>query len=335
MNKKYSVFVSSTYEDLKEERQEVVNALLQMDCFPVGMEYFNASDQSQWDVIKSLIDECDYYVLIIAGRYGSVEPKSGKSYTQLEYEYARSIGVPTIAFLYNNPENLPNKDVEKEHVDELNSFKEEVKKHMVKYWSSPTNLSGQVVLSLNQLFKTHKRIGWIRADEKSSAEQNKELLRLREENEKLHEKIKILEENAPDGTDDLCQGDDEFVLQISATVIDDDRRYCDFDFDCELEYKMSWNDICKAILPHLVQFCWERNMSTPLEDFIEAKEPQYSHVHINDLSFQTIKVQLIALGLITEAPKVKTSKTLEAAWTLTKYGTLTLMRIGALRRTNQ
>ena len=65
MNKKYSVFVSSTYEDLKEERQEVVNALLQMDCFPVGMEYFNASDQSQWDVIKSLIDECDYYVLII------------------------------------------------------------------------------------------------------------------------------------------------------------------------------------------------------------------------------------------------------------------------------
>ena len=327
MNKKYSVFVSSTYEDLKEERQEVVNALLQMDCFPVGMEYFNASDQSQWDVIKSLIDECDYYVLIIAGRYGSVEPKSGKSYTQLEYEYARSIGVPTIAFLHNNPENIPSKDVEKEHVDELNGFKEEVKKHMVKYWSSPTNLSGQVVLSLNQLFKTNKRIGWMRADEKSSAEQNKELLRLREDNEKLLEKIRMLEENAPEGTDDLCQGDDEFVLQISATV--------DNIYDDDFEYKMSWNDICKALLPHLVQFCWEYKMSTPIKDFIEAKEPQYRHVRVSDISFQTIKVQLIALGLITEAPKVKTSKTLAAAWTLTKYGTLTLMRIGALRRTNQ
>ena len=327
MNKKYSVFVSSTYEDLKEERQEVVNALLQMDCFPVGMEYFNASDQSQWDVIKSLIDECDYYVLIIAGRYGSVEPKSGKSYTQLEYEYARSIGVPTIAFLHNNPENIPSKDVEKEHVDELNGFKEEVKKHMVKYWSSPTNLSGQVVLSLNQLFKTNKRIGWMRADEKSSAEQNKELLRLREDNEKLLEKIRMLEENAPEGTDDLCQGDDEFVLQISATV--------DNIYDNDFEYKMSWNDICKALLPHLVQFCWEYKMSTPIKDFIEAKEPQYRHVRVSDISFQTIKVQLIALGLITEAPKVKTSKTLAAAWTLTKYGTLTLMRIGALRRTNQ
>jgi hypothetical protein len=175
----------------------------------------------------------------------------------------------------------------------------------------------------------------MRADEKSSAEQNKELLRLREENEKLLEKIKILEENAPEGTNDLCQGDDEFVLQISATVVDDDRRYYDYDFDCELEYKMSWNDICKAILPHLVQFCWECDMSTSLEDFIEAKEPQYTSVHVKDISFQTIKVQLIALGLITEFPKVKTSKTLAAAWTLTKYGTLTLMRIGALRRTNQ
>lgn len=335
MNKKYSVFVSSTYEDLKEERQEVVNALLKMDCFPIGMEYFNASDKSQWEVIKSLIEECDYYILIIAGRYGSVESVSGKSYTQLEFEYAKSIGVPTISFIHEHPENIPDKYTEKEHKEELAQFREIAKNSLVCHWNTKGDLAKDVVLSLIGEFKTHPGIGWMRADEKSSAEQNKELLRLREENEKLLEKIKILEENAPEGTDDLCQGDDEFVLQISATVVDDDRRYYDYDFDCELEYKMSWNDICKAILPHLVQFCWERDMSTSLEDFIEANEPQYTSVHVKDISFQTIKVQLIALGLITEAPKVKTSKTLAAAWTLTKYGTLTLMRIGALRRTNQ
>lgn len=50
-----------------------------MNCFPVGMEYFNASDSSQWEVIKSLIRECDYYVLIVAGRYGSIEEESGKA----------------------------------------------------------------------------------------------------------------------------------------------------------------------------------------------------------------------------------------------------------------
>ena len=59
MEKKYQVFVSSTYEDLQEERKKVMEALLQMNCFPVGMEYFNASDSSQWEVIKSLIRECD------------------------------------------------------------------------------------------------------------------------------------------------------------------------------------------------------------------------------------------------------------------------------------
>ena len=94
MEKKYQVFVSSTYEDLKEERKVVMEALLQMNCFPIGMEYFNAADDSQWDVIKSLIDECDYYVLIIAGKYGSIDKSTGKSYTQKEYEYAVSKNVP-------------------------------------------------------------------------------------------------------------------------------------------------------------------------------------------------------------------------------------------------
>lgn len=325
MDKKYSVFVSSTYEDLKEERQEVVNALLKMDCFPIGMEYFNASDKSQWEVIKSLIDECDYYILIIAGRYGSVEPASGKSYTQLEYEYARKVGVPTIAFLHEKPETLQNMYVEQTYKKELEDFKSEVKKHLVKFWMEPKGLAGQVVLSLHSMFNTHKRVGWMRADEKSSSEQNKEILRLRDENEKLLEKIKNIEENAPEGTKDLCQGEDEFGIQIKATV---DRNY-----DDEFEYKMSWNDICRAILPHLVQFCWEYNMTNYLRDYIAAREPQYTGIHISDISFQIIKVQLIALGLITEAPKVKTSKTLYAAWTLTKYGAITMMRLGALRRT--
>jgi hypothetical protein len=34
----YKVFVSSTYDDLREERAEVQKALLKMKCLPVGME---------------------------------------------------------------------------------------------------------------------------------------------------------------------------------------------------------------------------------------------------------------------------------------------------------
>ena len=79
MNKKYQVFVSSTYQDLKEERAKVIEALLNKDCIPVGMEYFPAADDDQMTLIRELIDDCDYYVLMLGGRCGSVEESSGKS----------------------------------------------------------------------------------------------------------------------------------------------------------------------------------------------------------------------------------------------------------------
>lgn len=43
--RKYQVFVSSTYEDLQEHRRHVMQALLELDCFPAGMELFPSSDQ--------------------------------------------------------------------------------------------------------------------------------------------------------------------------------------------------------------------------------------------------------------------------------------------------
>ena len=98
MDKKYQVFVSSTFEDLKEERERVIETLLNKNCIPVGMEYFPAADDEQMTIIRQLIDECDYYVLILGGRYGSIEPKTQKSYTQLEYEYALERGIPISAF---------------------------------------------------------------------------------------------------------------------------------------------------------------------------------------------------------------------------------------------
>jgi hypothetical protein len=70
MNRRYQVFVSSTYEDLREERQEVMHALLELDCIPSGMELFPATSDDQWTLIRKVIDDCDYYVAIIGGRYG-------------------------------------------------------------------------------------------------------------------------------------------------------------------------------------------------------------------------------------------------------------------------
>ena len=72
MNKKYQIFISSTYTDLIEERRKLQDTILSMSHFPVGMELFSAADEKQWSIIQKTIDTSDYYVLIIGNKYGTV-----------------------------------------------------------------------------------------------------------------------------------------------------------------------------------------------------------------------------------------------------------------------
>ncbi|MBR2714619.1 MAG: DUF4062 domain-containing protein, partial [Ruminococcus sp.] len=68
--------------------RKILDVLLTADCIPAGMEAFVATDAEQFEVIKQVIDLCDYYVLIIGKRYGSISPETGISYTEMEYDYA-------------------------------------------------------------------------------------------------------------------------------------------------------------------------------------------------------------------------------------------------------
>ena len=132
MDKRYQVFVSSTFEDLQEERKEVMQALLELDCIPAGMELFPAANEDQWSLIKRVIDDSDYYILIIGGRYGSTN-EEGKSYTQMEYEYAIRTKKPTIAFLHKNPSMIPSGKCEQdpEKKKKLDDFKALAQKKLV------------------------------------------------------------------------------------------------------------------------------------------------------------------------------------------------------------
>lgn len=258
MDKKYQVFVSSTYEDLQEERKKVMEALLQMNCFPVGMEYFNASDDSQWEVIKSLIRECDYYVLIVAGRYGSIEEESGKSYTQKEFEYAIEQGVPVISFVHKHPESLPAAKYEQDPLkrEKLEEFKSFVQKKLCKMWDNADGLSSQVVLSLISLIKSHPRTGWIKADEISSAEANKEILALRKENDEL--KVLLAKKNVdnPEGIENLQQGEDEikFILQDTWN-------------NSTYEITSTWNTIISILAPLMIDECAEKALRDGLSSY--------------------------------------------------------------------
>ena len=65
--RKFSLFISSTYEDLKNERQALIGVALENGFIPVGMEQFHGAPADQWTVITKFIDECDFYMLIVGG----------------------------------------------------------------------------------------------------------------------------------------------------------------------------------------------------------------------------------------------------------------------------
>ena len=164
MKKKYQVFVSSTYEDLKEERAAVTQCLLDNNCIPVGMEQFPASNMSQMEYIENMLDDCDYYILIIGGRYGSLDD-DGVGYTEKEYNYAQQKGIPVMAFVNLHPEKLPNEKCEHANIEKFKAFRDRVRnaKKLVKGYSDIGDLKANVVTAVNAAIREYPGIGWVRA----------------------------------------------------------------------------------------------------------------------------------------------------------------------------
>lgn len=167
MKKKYQVFVSSTYEDLKEERMAVMRSLLDINCIPVGMEQFPANGMDQMDYIKKMLDDCDYYILITAGRYGSLAD-DGVGYTEKEFDYAKSKGIPVMAFIAKDIGNLPS--VKCEQTDKgrelLREFHEKVKQNgMVNFYTTAEDLQLRIAISIHKCIEDFPAVGWVRGND--------------------------------------------------------------------------------------------------------------------------------------------------------------------------
>lgn len=169
-SKRLQIFVSSTYTDLVQERQAAVEAILTAGHFPAGMELFTAGDESQMDAIKQWIDESDIYLLILGGRYGSIEPKSGKSYTHLEYEYALQQEKPLFACVLTDQSidekvKTAGKSVlEMSAPSQLKEFRELVLSKLVKMCGDTKDIKIAVGETLANLARSGKLIGWVRAN---------------------------------------------------------------------------------------------------------------------------------------------------------------------------
>lgn len=172
MKTKLQIFVSSTFEDLKKERQLVMSSILELGHIPAGMEYFVSDDIEQFEVIKKWINESDAYILIVGGRYGSIcnADQKKRSYTHLEYEYARQIKKPIKILLLDN-QYLNNKLANGVYTEKdiksrkLSSFRKQL--GMCNIVSSENDVKSEAKTVINDLsnrYFMNKTKGWIRAE---------------------------------------------------------------------------------------------------------------------------------------------------------------------------
>lgn len=341
-DRRYQVFVSSTYEDLRQERQEIMQALLELDCIPAGMELFPATDDDQWTLIKRVIDECDYYIVVIGGRYGSIGPK-GISYTEQEYRYAVETGKPVIAFLHKAPSAIAVGKSESvpESVEKLKDFRALVQKKVCKYWETPADLGSAVSRSIVRLMNTHPMPGWIRADKAAAAVAATEVLRLRKTIEDLQSQLAESQLNAPAGSEELAQGEESFPVDFTFEAFDKQRAL--WSFNRQLDF--SWNDIFQDLGPLMLDEAADDRLRVGLNQMVGSRmlDVWQSDEELNAFSGarnfavtahdeQTIKIQLRALGLIEQSKKARSIKDTRTFWSLTPYGDAALVQLRAIRK---
>ena len=293
--KKYQVFISSTFSDLKEERRKILDILLMADCIPAGMEAFVAADVEQFEVIKKVIELCDYYILIIGKRYGSISEQTGLSYTEMEYEYAKELGIPVLVFALDESIELPEEkmDTDPEKVAALALFRQKaLTNRLASIWKTQDDLTGAVAISIMRATKQIQRPGWQRAADYDEASLRREIMNLQKERDKLAADLNVAQKqiNSLTAISDLAYEDYSIAIQYKKS---------------NGTYAPSYGTIEKT-LPELFRFISTEMMGVALtEKGIEAtlKEnlfprESYNYYFVDKQLLKKILNQLKALGLL-------------------------------------
>lgn len=327
--KRYQVFVSSTYTDLLQERQKVAQVLQSMDCIPAGMELFPAIDEEQFEFIKRVIDDCDYYILLLAGRYGSVDPE-GVSFTEKEFNYAVEKGLRVIALLHNNPESLSadKRESDSELAQKLTAFRERVEDgRLVKRWSTVDELTGAVAASLQKTIKIYPAPGWIRDNGVSRETLLSELNELRKEREDLLRDIDNLRLQIASTPDGLADGND--AIEVTGTMKSfRNSQWAPWKVDT------TWDRIIYHIGPLLYKTASDTYIQYELGEALVREDlgKNCYEAKVHDDIFYSLRIQLETLGVVEVAALPLKGGGQGVFWQLTKGGKRRLIALRAITR---
>ncbi len=169
---------------------------------PAGMELFAVGDESQMETIKRWIDASDIYMLILGGRYGSVEPKTGMSYVELEYDYAISVSKPVFTVVIRD-DALDAKVrqcgkcvLETERSQEYKAFRQKVLERTCAFFTDAKDIRLAVHETLPDIQNRYELAGWVSAaDVPDTKVLVAEITRLSEENENVRQENRRLQKS--------------------------------------------------------------------------------------------------------------------------------------------
>ncbi len=297
MEKKFQIFISSTFKDLQLHREAIIKIVLDMGHIPSGMELFSATDMEQFDYIKKVIDQCDYYVLVVAGKYGSLGP-DGKSYTQMEYEYAVLTGKVVLAFIVHDVGKLTAElvEVETDRRLLLDSFISVVKTgRIVQFWSGPEDLASKVILALTKAFSQFPQVGWLRADQIADEAAVRSLNDKNIEIESLRKQLSSMPALTLDlGGDQLAGLDDTHKIDFFYDTLSTNER------SMANNVAFKWREFAISTLAYMRQ---QPPMDGSLvvvgfRNLIRSKSKGVDNVFIDDTTKTQLLVQLELLGFI-------------------------------------
>jgi hypothetical protein len=305
------------------------------------MELFPASDDTQWELIKRVIEESDYYIVIVAGRYGSLGPE-GLSYTEMEYDYAVEKGIPVLGFVREGIGDISFDNTEKSERGrkKLETFRQKVMSRTCRKYSTASELGMAVMKSLMSEARIRPRTGWVRADQARSDEDVQRERELSEELKEASERIEELEREIRDRAilgdevprDLLAQGDD--ILELAVTFSDPNKKLV------SENVKLTWDEVFKVIGPTIYGYIVrKRNGEKPtypfqdnLEEHIRSKIIDRVHnrkINIEPSQIDACILQFKELGLLRFAENKKEDGGVFRGVTLTEYGERRLTLLSA------
>lgn len=174
-DRRFQIFVSSTFEDLKKERKKAIEVIFERGHIPIALERFSAANKSDLEVIKKVMAECQVYILILGHRYGSIPPGEEISYTELEYELAKQNNLLILPFILRteeihkrrkeelDPNNAKDK-AELLNLAKLERFHDSIRQYR-QLWRPEDDFKYKVLKALDDNLKECKKPGFVRVEE--------------------------------------------------------------------------------------------------------------------------------------------------------------------------